>query len=250
MIDYPFLRSELERQDCSLLFATVSGEHLYGFPSTDSDYQVRGVHLLPSREAMGLLPKRETIEASVKRNGAQLQLVTHDALKFFSLLLNGNGCVMEDLYSPLVVQSCPEHQELKEVASGCITRQHCHHYHGLAKTQWELCKKEKLTRLAPLLSLYRVLLTGIHLLETGRVESNLARLSQEYRLAYVADLMAEKTGSREDVVLAAPQLDFHAAEYRRLVIRLEHVTASSRLPNEPSAQQGLNDLLVRLRLRG
>jgi hypothetical protein len=33
-----------------LLFATVSGAHLYGFASPDSDYDLRGVHLLPAEE--------------------------------------------------------------------------------------------------------------------------------------------------------------------------------------------------------
>ena len=32
------------------LFATVSGAHLYGFPSPDSDWDLRGCHLLPARE--------------------------------------------------------------------------------------------------------------------------------------------------------------------------------------------------------
>ena len=36
-----------------LLFATVSGAHLYGFPSADSDYDLRGVHVLPVEELIG-----------------------------------------------------------------------------------------------------------------------------------------------------------------------------------------------------
>src|SRR2546427_752478 len=38
-----------------LLFVTVSGAHLYGFPSPDSDYDLRGIHILPAREVVGLL---------------------------------------------------------------------------------------------------------------------------------------------------------------------------------------------------
>jgi predicted nucleotidyltransferase len=37
-----------------LLFATVSGAHLYGFPSHDSDVDLRGVHLLPVADLVGL----------------------------------------------------------------------------------------------------------------------------------------------------------------------------------------------------
>jgi predicted nucleotidyltransferase len=36
-----------------LLFATVSGAHLYGFPSPDSDFDLRGLRL--AREALNAL---------------------------------------------------------------------------------------------------------------------------------------------------------------------------------------------------
>ena len=62
MIDYELLRAETAHHPYPLLFATISGAHLYGFPSQDSDYDLRGVHILPAKEAVGLLPKQETID--------------------------------------------------------------------------------------------------------------------------------------------------------------------------------------------
>ena len=35
----------IAEQPFPLIFATISGAHLYGFPSPDSDYDLRGVHL-------------------------------------------------------------------------------------------------------------------------------------------------------------------------------------------------------------
>jgi len=87
VIDYQLLRAEAARHPYPLLFATISGAHLYGFPSQDSDYGLRGVHILPAKEAVGLLPKQETIEFVGVRSGIDMDLVTHDALKFFTLLL-------------------------------------------------------------------------------------------------------------------------------------------------------------------
>ena len=95
-------------QPYPLLFATISGAHLYGFPSPDSDYDLRGVHVLPVREVVGLGPGRETVERSGVREGLEIDLVTHDARKFFELLLRKNGYVLEQLYSPLVVHTTPE----------------------------------------------------------------------------------------------------------------------------------------------
>ena len=52
MIDYELLRAEAARHPYPLLFATVSGAHLYGFPSPDSDYDLRSAHVLPAAEAI------------------------------------------------------------------------------------------------------------------------------------------------------------------------------------------------------
>lgn len=248
MIDYDLLRSEVERQPYPLLFATISGAHLYGFPSVDSDYDLRGVHVLPASEAVGLLAKRETIEFSGLRGAVEMDLVTHDILKFFTMLLKRNGYVLEQLYSPLMVHTTPEHSELKAIASGCVTRHHSHHYLGFAATQWDLFQKEDPPRVKPLLYVYRVLLTGIHLMRTGRIEANLTTLNEEFRLASVPDLIARKVNGAEQGTLAADETGFHADEYRRLTELLETEAARSRLPEEPSCRDALNDLLVRVRL--
>ena len=90
-----------------LIFATVSGAHLYGFASPDSDWDLRGVHVLPADEVLGLFDPQETIEQEQKQEGVELDLVTHDARKFFTLLLKRNGYVLEQVYSPLVVHTSP-----------------------------------------------------------------------------------------------------------------------------------------------
>lgn len=47
-------------QPFPVLFATVSGAHLYGFPSRDSDVDLRGAHLLPAADLVGLREPEET----------------------------------------------------------------------------------------------------------------------------------------------------------------------------------------------
>ena len=242
------LRAEVARHPYPLVFATISGAHLYGFPSPDSDYDLRGCHVLPLREVVGLDTGRETIETSAEDGGFELDLVTHDARKFFGLLLKKNGYVLEQLYSPLVVHTTPEHEELKEIARGCVTRYHAHHYFGFAETQWRLFDKERPRRVKPLLYVYRVLLTGIHLMRTGEVEANLVRLNEEARLPHVDELIARKLAGPERSVLDDADVAFHRREYERLVAGLEAAQRASTLPEAPSARPALDDLLVRMRL--
>jgi predicted nucleotidyltransferase len=249
VIDFELLRAEAAGHPYPLLFATVSGAHLYGFPSSDSDYDLRGVHILPPEEAVGLLPKKETIEVERMRGGVEMDLVTHDVLKFFLLLLKRNGYVLEQLYSPLVVQSSPAHEELKEMAKNCVTRHHSHHYLGFAATQWNLFQKEDTPRVKPLLYVYRVLLTGIHLMRTGRIEANLITLNEDFRLPYIGELVDRKIHGPEKSKLETPEVEFHQAEYERLVTQLEIEAAESTLREEAVCRDALNDLLVRVRLR-
>lgn len=229
-----------------LVFATISGAHLYGFPSPDSDYDIRGVHILPAAKVLGLIRGEETIEVMLD-GPPEVDLVTHDAEKFFRLLLKKNGYVLEQVLSPLVVETTAEHDELCDLARRCITRHHAHHYLGFSENQWNLFERERPRRLKPLLYVFRVLLTGIHLMQTGEVEANLDRLKDVFALTYVGDLIARKTTGAERQTIAECDFGFFAAEYRRLREVLVTEAERTSLPEAPSAQDGLHDLLLRLR---
>lgn len=239
------LRQQVEEHPYPLLFATISGAHLYGFPSPDSDYDLRGVHLLSIREMLGLYPVNETIEKSGIRDGLEIDLVTHDARKFFKLMLKNNGYVLEQLFSPLVVHTTPEHEELKAIAKDCITKHHAHHYMGFANTQWRLFQKENPPRVKPLLYTFRVLLTGIHLMKTGEIEANLVNLNEDAKLPYIAELIDRKVNGKEKERIDI-DLDFYTKEYERLTQQLQQEFEKSTLIEHNRATGPLNDLLVRL----
>jgi uncharacterized protein len=248
MMAEPRLLRQVEQHPYPLLFATISGAHLYGFPSPDSDYDLRGVHLLPLEEVVGLKTGQETVEKSGVHDGLEIDLVTHDARKFFGLLLKKNGYVLEQVFSPLVVHTTPEHGELKEIARHCITRHHAHHYLGFSETQWRLFQKEDPPHVKLLLYVYRVLLTGIHLMRTGEVQANLELLNEEFKLPYIPELIERKVSGTEKGRLERADLGFHQREYERLRSELEQASQESKLPEAPNGMEGLNDLLVRVRL--
>jgi uncharacterized protein len=285
----PRLKRIVAAQPYPLLFATISGAHLYGFPSPDSDFDLRGAHVLPLERVIGLDVRDETVEQTFtaphpgplpigcgEGDTLEMDIVSHDVKKFFSLLLKKNGYVLEQLFSPLIVHTTPEHTELKEIcrssgresahshsagrqsrltsaATGVITKHHSHHYFGFAETQWKLFDKERPRRVKPLLYVYRVLLTGIHLMRTGEVEANLVTLNEEFRLPYIPDLVARKLAGPEDLAvgqLLDDEVAFHESEYQRLRGELQAAHDASQLPELPSdeTRTALNELLVRVRL--
>ena len=249
MMNDPRLTRHVNEHAYPLLFATISGAHLYGFPSPDSDFDVRGVHVLPLVDCIGLKPRRETVEKSGLYDGLEIDLVTHDAAKFFALMLKKNGYVMEQVLSPLVVHTTPEHEELKAIAPACLTRHHAHHYLGFAATQWKLFQKETQPRVKPLLYVYRVLLTGIHLMRTGTIEANLVRLNETFALSYIPELIEQKTTGNEKGTLNRADLALHEREYDRLRAELEQSYAVCSLPERSGGGEALHELLVRIRLQ-
>ena len=244
----PRLLAISQSQPCSHLFVTISGAHLYGFPSPDSDFDLRGVHVLSLGEVVGMKAKRETLEVSRVVEGLEIDLLTHDAYKFFTLLLKKNGYVLEQLLSPLVVQTSPEHEELVGLAPRLFTRFHAYHYLGFAETQWKLFDKERPRRVKPLLYVYRVLLTGLHLLRTGELQANLLQLNDVYRLPQIPELVQRKLAGPEQSTLQDADLALHYAEYLRLYQELEAAVPLSALPERPTADDQLHDILVRVRL--
>ena len=250
IIDYGKLQRQVDAHPYPLVFATVSGAHLYGFPSADSDFDLRGVHLLPLEQLVGLDPGEETVEKEGIHDGIEMDLVTHDAKKFFGLMLKKNGYVMEQLLSPLVVHTTPEHDELKVIAKDCITKFHGHHYLGFAATQWKLFRKEEPPRVKPLLYVYRVLLTGMHLMRTGDVEANLLTLNEKAKLPYINELVERKLAGPEKGRLDEADIPFYEREYERLVAELKAAMEKSTLPEQATGKVALNDLLVKLRIRG
>ena len=47
------LHEQIRQHPFPLLFTTISGAHLYRFPSADSDYDMRGVHVVPIEDVIG-----------------------------------------------------------------------------------------------------------------------------------------------------------------------------------------------------
>jgi predicted nucleotidyltransferase len=244
----PRLHQHVGGHPFPLLFVTISGAHLYGFASPDSDFDLRGVHLLPLPQVVGLKIGPETIQKSGVHDGLEIDLVTHDAKKFFGLMLKKNGYVLEQVLSPLVLHTTPEHEELKAIAADCLTRHHAHHYLGFAETQWRLFEKESPPRVKPLLYVYRVLLTGIHLMRTGLIEANLVRLNEGAKLTYLAELIDCKREGSEKERLTRVDVEFHRKECERLRGELQIALEASSLPESPRGGEALHALLVRLRL--
>lgn len=238
----------LAEQGHPLVFATVSGAHLYGFPSRDSDVDLRGVHLLPLEDLIGLREGEETRTVTGPQDGVEMDLVTHDLRKFVRMMLRRNGYVLEQLLSPLVVRTTDAHAELVALAPGVLTRNHAHHYRGFAVTQWRLFEKQH--GLKPLLYTLRVLLTGIHLMRSGEIEAHLPTLLGHVTApGYTAELIAAKAEAEQGPLRGLVDLARVRSDVEALHAELDAAQDGSSLPENPAteAYDALHALVVRAR---
>ena len=233
--------------EIDLLFVTVSGAHLYGFPSPDSDIDLRGSHLLPLDEVVGLVVSDSTFEKDGMHEGIETDIVSHDIGKYLSLLVKNNGYILEQIFSPLIVHGSNFLAELRPLAKKCITKHHYHHYAGFYTTQRKLIEKQPNKTAKAVLYAYRVLMTGIHLLHSGEVEANLRTLNDEagFRHSFISDLIESKTAEK----ISPSDLDweFHAEQLDRLAAQLSDAFVKSKLPTERD-KLAINRFLVDVRL--
>lgn len=93
-----------EEEGIAILFAVESGSRAWGFPSPDSDWDVRFVYARPSQWHLSLTPGRDTIERSLP---GDIDLAGWDARKALNLLLGGNAALREWMRSPILYQADP-----------------------------------------------------------------------------------------------------------------------------------------------
>jgi hypothetical protein len=245
MVDRDYL-AEVARRGPPCVFATISGAHLYGFASPDSDVDLRGAFLLPLRAMLGLAKPDETITID-DQSRLDLDYVAHDLRKFARMLVSHNGYALEQLCSPLVVVATPAFEELRALGRGCVTRPTVRHYQGFARG-----RRKRLHEPAPtvkhLLYAYRVYLAGIHLMRTGEVVANLAVLNDVARSPVIDELIARKRAGAEQLALGDGEVARHDQLLDGLEAELAAAHDASALPDEPTTTAAIEDLVIRHRL--
>lgn len=224
----------------------VTGAHFYGFPSPDSDLDLKGVHLAPTEELLGLATPDETFDVLTDFEGVEHDLTTHEVAMALGLLLRGNGNVLERFLSPFQLVSGAVRDELAELARGAIAKNFHRHYRGFFSGMRREHERER--RAKTLLYSYRVALTGAHLLRTGELVGDVRVLAPRYGFAEVLELAELKARTQEKVVLD----DAMDARFRGRWPDLERELASSleasELPDEPTNREAIERWLRATRL--
>lgn len=127
-----------------ILFAIESGSRAWGFPSPDSDYDVRFVYVHPVDWYLSLKPGRDVLELPINDD---LDIGGWDLRKALNLLLKPNPVLLEWLSSPIhyvwdthATDALTAFSEKTAHARACI-----HHYLHLGDSQWRKHIEDKTT---------------------------------------------------------------------------------------------------------
>jgi len=152
--------TELERiereYEVTILFACESGSRAWGFPSQDSDFDVRMVYHHPADWYLDLQSQRDVIEEPIVD---ELDISGWDIDKTLRLLRKSNPNILEWVGSPIVYREHERFAHVRELLdTGFDHRASMLHYRNMAlnnKRQWldrdEIKIKKYLYTIRPLL---------------------------------------------------------------------------------------------------
>lgn len=227
------------------LVVGVTGAHYYGFPSPDSDLDLKAVHVARTREVVSLKPPPDAVDYLGVFEGLEIDYTSHELVVALRLLLKGNGNMLEKILSPFQLLESPAASELQGLARRAVSKKFFHHYRGFFGHTCQDWRNAQPRTAKGLLYAYRSALTGIHLLRTGECLGDVTQLAPRYGFHQVADLVARKcSGPEHGELVATAGFD---ADLERLESLLEAAHSESPLPSEATCADALNDFLIRIR---
>jgi predicted nucleotidyltransferase len=227
------LEEESARREHLVVY--LSGAHAYGFPSPDSDLDLKAIHVARTADLLGLEPPPPTADRAEVLDGVEIDYTSNELAHAIGGILRGNGNFLERVLGTLQPMASPLLTELRPLVRRALSRRVHKHYRGFATNQLGILEKEPTAK--KLLYVLRTSLTGIHLLRTGELEADLTRVMDDYGLGDAQELVLRKRAG-ERVCLEPALLDAWRPRLASLFAELDRAREASPLPEEPSASSG------------
>lgn len=237
---------EAAGRERSHVVVALSGAHAYGFPSPDSDLDLKAVHVVPTASLLGLRPDPRPVEQILHIDGVEIDYSSHELGGVVAGVLKGNGNYIERILGDLLLVRGPLLAELQPLVRASLSRRVYHHYRGFATNQRK--EAERTRRAKKVLYVLRTALTGAHLLRSGELETDVTRLAPGFGIE-LGDLIEAKSRAEKEPV---DDTIWPSAEARmdRVFGLLDAALDGAILPEAPPNEAELDAWLVGARLAG
>jgi len=152
-------------ENLKILLAVESGSRAWGFPSPDSDYDVRFLYIRPRDNYLYLEKRRDVYELPIDD---VLDINGWDFDKTLRLLRSSNPTLFEWMSSPIIYKKHPEFDDLMSSANEYfLSKPGIYHYLNMADGNYCEYLKGDMVKLKKYFYVLRPILACRHILRTG-----------------------------------------------------------------------------------
>ncbi len=239
------IKSRLASEPAKILNLMISGSHLYGFESKDSDIDYRGTYLLSSNKILGLHKPKEVIILNSLGD-----VVLFEIGKEVNLALKGNCNSLEHLNAKQIITTA-EFLSLKNLINNSFGKNGIYNsYKGMATFNYKKFVLTERNTAKKYLYVFRGLMAGIYALQTGKIQPNINELNTYFKLKEVKQLIELKKEGREHESLPI-EIDKGNIEEKInwLFNKIDEAYIKSKIPERTDIEQieSVNKQLVEIR---
>jgi len=238
-----FLMEQMSRK---IVCAAVSGAHVGGYDAPDGPLEIKGIHVEPTENLVGLSQAPKSINWVGEYEGHRVDFVSAEVGLVCSELLKGDGSVLERTLNPLQLVDSEDLRRLRRVAEGTICRRYFNHYNDFARGLLKDHETNPTPTIRRVLQAYRTALSGVHLLQTGELLFHLPTLAHSYGQDRLSELISIARGDAEARLPEGSHWINHLA---RLHPALEKAANESPLPPDPPYPAEVEEYLLDMRRR-
>jgi len=224
----------------------LSGSHAYGFPSPDSDLDLKAIHIEPTRRLLGLGKAHQAAARLEVIDEVEIDYTSNELQPVLAGILGGNGNYIERVLGRLLVHETEQNDTLAELVRGSLSQNVYQHYRGFANSQFRGVQNQETTTAKKVLYVMRTALTGTHLLNTGELVVDLNENLDTYDFDDARELIEYKLNG-ERVQLSVEQTEHWRSRLKDAFELLETARRESKLPAQPANADAVEAWLIETR---
>ena len=242
------LKNRVHSSGGNLMNAYISGSHLYGWESKDSDIDIRGCFVLKKENFLGLTIPIEVIE--IKTNNENEDIVLFELKKLINLALKGNCNILEELNSSQFYKQA-DFIKLKQLINNAFGKKGIYNsYRGMAEKNYKNFILQGKNTIKKYLYVFRGLMAGIYVLQTGIIKPNIEDLNKHFKIKEVTKLLEIKKAGLENEPLKELEEGVLDKKIKWLFDKIDEAYIKSKIPEQPTKKEieEINQFIVKLRI--
>lgn len=205
-------------RNIKFLCVVPNGSRVYGYPSIDSDIDVRGIYVEPLNNYLKLERSKDCFSSNFYGDDLEIDLQMYSLDKALKLISKSNPSILEWLHVDNAYSNFYYINELREVADEYFDVKKClYHYTGMAKkdlkSHIKYVEKDKVIKVKHLLNIFRCLFYCHSMIRDGEfptldIMDNIPAILDTTRLEngklftqYIVDLIERKKMNKDSLII-------------------------------------------------